>query len=179
MTCTGTVGAQVSTSGAIVFGSGTTPTSSNVAAATTTTGTTSVVNNIYFPFPYIPTTYINSAACNSAYNDCQTNYAACTVDLQGGGFAVTVDAPGGGITVSPTVQNLGSASATSICSSLSSEACYGIVSSNCAQFGTATTTGGGFIQATVTNFAARPTVGCLAAGGLVAALGLGIAGQMI
>ena len=169
----------MTTSGAIVFGSGGTTTTTTNVAATTATGTASIVNNIYFPFPYIPTTYINSAACNSAYNDCQTNYAACTADLQGGGFAVTIVAPGGGITVSPTVQNLGSASATSICSSLSSEACYGIVSTNCAQFGTATTTGGSFIVATVTNFAARPTIGCLAAGGLVAGLGLGIAGQMV
>ena len=34
-------------------------------------------------------------------------------------------------------------------------------------------------MATVTNFAARPTVGCLAAGGLVAGLGFGLVGQIV
>jgi len=140
----------------------------------TITGTASYVPNPYFPFPYIPTTYANSAACNSAYNDCQTNYAACTVDLQGGsGFAVTIVAPAGGITVAPTATSLGLASATSICSSLSNQACYGLVTQNCPQFGTE------FIVSTTVNAAARPTVGCLAAAGMVAGVGLGIAGQMV
>lgn len=80
------------------------------------------------------------------------------------------------MTVTPTVANVGIASATSICSSLSSEACYNIQSSNCAQFGTGTTTGGQFIVATNTNMGTRPT-GCYAAVGVVA--GLGIAGHML
>ncbi|KAF4633575.1 hypothetical protein G7Y89_g4542 [Cudoniella acicularis] len=106
-TCTGTINqgtpaATTTTSGGgAVFGTTTT------AATTTTAGTTatitnaaSVVPNAYFPFPYISTTYVNSAACNSAFQACQANYAACTADLQGGssGFAVTIVAPQGGIT---------------------------------------------------------------------------------
>lgn len=82
------------------------------------------------------------------------------------------------MTVAPTAQNLGVASATSICSSLSSEACFGIASDSCAQFGTATTSGGSFVVGT-TNAAARPTVGCMAAAGVMAGVGLGIARHMI
>ena len=79
---------------------------------------------------------------------------------------------GGGITLAPTAQNLGPASATSICSSLSQQACYGIMSENCAQFGE----GGTFVVNPTGNRAARQT-GCMAAG--VVAVGLGIAGQMV
>jgi len=174
-TCTGTIGRTAATTtasgGVVVFGSTTTN------AAATITGSASYVSNAFFPFPYIPTTYINSAACNSAYSTCQSNYALCTQDLTGGGFGVTVSAPEGGVTVAPAVANVGIASATSICSSLSAQACYGIQSSNCAQFGTATTTGGGFVVAT--NAAARPTMGCMAAAGVLAGVGLGIAGQIV
>lgn len=147
------------------------------AASTATMTGATYVSNAFFPFPYIPTTYINSAACMTAYSACQTNYALCTQDVGGGGFAVTVSAPGGGITVAPTITALGAASATSICSSLSDQACSGLQTSNCAAYGTATTTGGGFVIAT--NAAARPTVGCLAAAGMMAGVGLGIAGQFV
>jgi hypothetical protein len=90
---------------------------------------------------------------------------------------VTVIAPAGGVTVAPTAQNLGSASATSICSSLSAQACYNIQSSNCAQFGTGT--GGSFIISGSSGLAARATVGCFAAAGMMAGVGLGIAGGMV
>jgi len=182
-TCTGTLTLQTATTtrGAVLgTGTATTTTTTNSAAATTTTGSATYISNSYFPFPIIPTTYINSAACNSAYSACQANYAACTNDLQGNTFGVTIVAPNGaGVTVAPTAQNLGVASATSICSSLSSEACFGIASDSCAQFGTATTTGGSFIVGGTTNAAARPTIGCMAAAGVMAGVGLGIAGQMI
>lgn len=78
---------------------------------------------------------------------------------------------GGGVTAAPTMANVGSASATSICSSLSAEACYNIQSDNCAQFGSGTESGGQFIVATGTNGGSRPTMGCVAAG-VVAGLGL-------
>jgi hypothetical protein len=78
--------------------------------------------------------------------------------------------------VQPTVQSLGVASATSICSSLSAEACLNIQSSNCAQFGTGA--GGSFVISSTKNVAARPTgIGCML--GVVAGMGLGIAGQMV
>ncbi|TVY81577.1 hypothetical protein LSUE1_G003404 [Lachnellula suecica] len=188
--CTGTLtqAASATTTGSgtgIVLG-GTTGTGSTTTATTTTTGATatipgaaSYVTNQYFPFPIIATSYSNSAACNSAFQACQTNYAACTADLAGGGsgFAVTIVAPAGGVTVSPTIQSLGAASATSICSSLSSEACYNIQSSNCAQFGDGS--GGSFVVSSTKNAAARQTVGCMAAAGMMAGVGLGIAGQMV
>jgi hypothetical protein len=79
--------------------------------------------------------------------------------------------------VAPTAMNVGLASATSICSSLSGAACYNLQSADCAQFGAGTETGGQFIVATPTGFAARQTAGCLAAVGVMAALG--IAGQML
>ena len=154
-TCTGTIDLATSattatTTGVVVFGTSTTTTTTNTGSTTpsptstvtTTTGTASYVSNTYFPFPYIPTTYSNSAACNSAFQACQTNYALCTEDLEGAAVAgVTISAPNGGVTVAPTVVNVGTSSAMSICSSLSNVACYGIVSSNCAQFGTGTGSG--------------------------------------
>jgi len=111
----------------------------------------------------------------TAYSDCQSNYAACTAELQGGSFAVTIVAPAGGVTVSPTAQNLNAASATSICSSLYDMACYGIVPSNCNSFGT------NFVAGQTTAVAgavtARITGGAYA--GMMVGVGLGIVGQMI
>lgn len=171
-TCTGTLnpGVIVSNTGRV------TTTASNVFGSPVTTAPLSVITNPYFPFPIIATSYPNSAACNTAYEACQTNYAACAANLQGGGFGVTVVAPnGGGITLAPTAQNLGAASATSICRSLSQQACYGIVAENCAQFGE----GGSFVVSETDNRAARPTAGYMAAAGVIAGVGLGIAGQMV
>lgn len=180
-TCTGTIGLQTATTtGIAVLGTGTATTTTTTSSGATITATPSYVSNTYFPFPIIPVSYINSAACISAYSACQSNYAACTNDLQGNTFGVTIVAPNGaGVTVAPTAQNLGVASATSICSSLSSEACYNISSDSCAVFGTATTTGGTFVVGTTSNPAARPTIGCFAAAGMMAGVGLGIAGQLV
>lgn len=83
-------------------------------------------------------------------------------------------APGGGVTVAATAQNLGVASATSICSSLYNVGCYGIVPGNCATFGTGTATSF-VVGGSATGAAPRPTMGCFA----MAGLGLGIAGQML
>lgn len=173
---TGTGGAVLGGGGSATTTTTTTPSTSTAAATATITSAPSYVDNIYFPFPYIPTTYVNSASCMIAYSACQSNYAACTADLGGGGgFAVTIVAPnGGGVTVSPTVQNLGTASANSICSSLSNVGCYGIVSSNCNAFATAT----GFATGTATNggMGSRITGGCYA--GVVVGVGAGIVGMM-
>jgi hypothetical protein len=180
-TCTGslTQATATTTSGGGVFGTGTssttTTTSSDTTATITSAASLSYVANAFFPWPYIPTSYVNSAACMSAYSDCQSNLAACTADLEGGGsgFPVTIVAPGGGVTVAATAQNLGVASATSICSSLYNVGCYGIVPGNCATFGTGTVTS--FVVGTTAGAAARPTMGCF----VMAGLGLGIAGQML
>ncbi|KAH7329984.1 hypothetical protein BKA65DRAFT_47334 [Rhexocercosporidium sp. MPI-PUGE-AT-0058] len=196
-TCTGSLDIATATTtgtgigGGAVFGTGTGTTTTTGTTATITTPPTitdstpvTYVANAFFPFPYIPTTYANSAACNSAFQACQTNYAACTSALDGSGanaggagFGVTIVAPNGGITASPTIQSLGVASATSICSSLSAQGCYNIVSDNCAQFGTGTEVN--FVPGTTGNGAAmaRATGGCFV--GVMAGLGLGIAGQII
>lgn len=182
-TCTGSItrasGTATLTGGGVVLGGATTvppvsaTTTSNPIATITDGASVSYVANAYFPFPYIPTTYANSAACNSAYNACQTNYAACTANLAGNAFGVTVIAPGGaGVTVAPTVVAVGAASATSICSSLSGQACYSIASDSCAVFG-----GGSFSNGDATGAAAMPraTIGCFAAGAIV----MGIARQIV
>ncbi|KAL2067039.1 hypothetical protein VTL71DRAFT_1463 [Oculimacula yallundae] len=191
-TCTGSLNVATATTtglgggGGGVFGGTATTTTNPITSAPTITnapaGPVSYVQNGFFPFPYIPTTYANSALCNSAFQACQTNYAACTAALDGSigagnGFGVTIVAPNGGITASPTIQSLGVASATSICSSLSAQGCYQIQSDNCAQFGTGTEVN--FVPGTTGNAAApRATGGCLAVG-VLAGVGLGIAGQLI
>lgn len=187
--CTGSLDVATATTtgtgigGGAVFGTGSVTTTSTTNAATITAapaGPVSYVANAFFPFPYIPTTYANSALCNSAFQACQTNYAACTAALdgsgsnQGNGFGVTIVAPNGGVTASATVQSLGVASATSICSSLSAQGCYQIQSDNCAQFGTGTEVN--FQPGTTPgNGAARPraTGGCLAVG-VMAGVGMGM-----
>ncbi|KFA59999.1 hypothetical protein S40285_08555 [Stachybotrys chlorohalonatus IBT 40285] len=100
------------------------------------TAPVSYVPNTYFSFPYAATTYPNSAACESAVSVCSRNYEVCTSGLGGGsGFAVTIDVPGGGgVTVDGTGANLGPA-VTSVCSSLSSEACSDMEATSCDTFG--------------------------------------------
>ncbi|POS87124.1 hypothetical protein EPUL_000718 [Erysiphe pulchra] len=137
------------------------------------TMTGSVVNNIYFPFPYSPTTYPDKGACLSALDACHKNYAACTANLEGSNYGVTIIAPAGGITVAPTAHNLGASSATMICSSLSLRACYDIKTSDCNQFG------GAFATSTAANAVARPTMGCLVPAGIIAAMGWEIARQVV
>lgn len=116
-----------------------------VAETAFTTALVSYVPNAYsFPFPYIATTFSNSAACAAAYSRCAAEYAVCTSDLQGGAaYGVTISAPGGGTTVARTTAgaSLGAAAAATVCGSLSAVACPGIAG-GCAVFGTggATTT---------------------------------------
>jgi hypothetical protein len=185
--CTGSItAATATTTGGVVIGGGgvgatTTPTTTT-ATTPTITGTGGVVPNAFFPFPIVQSSYVNAAACSQAYTGCQSNYAACTQNLQGGGFAVTVVAPQGGVTVSPTAQNLGPASATSICSSLSQAACGNFRDTDCSQFGVGTATGGGSFVIGGTSAgaaAARQTMGCVARLGVVAGLGMGVVGQMV
>lgn len=107
------------------------PTASNNSP----TATISYVPNSYFSFPYAPTTFANSASCASATKGCSENYDSCLTNLGGSGFAVTVNVPGGGgTTVNGNNQNLGT-SATSICSSLSSQACSNLQATKCDSFG--------------------------------------------
>ncbi|KAK7416128.1 hypothetical protein QQX98_005456 [Neonectria punicea] len=102
------------------------------------TALASFVSNAYFSFPYAPTSYDDSDACESAVDDCSDNYDACVTVLgDGGQYGVTIAVPGGGgTTVEASVSDLGT-SATAICSSLSSKACSALEATKCSEFGSA------------------------------------------
>ncbi|KAI5862681.1 hypothetical protein GGS23DRAFT_87754 [Durotheca rogersii] len=147
-------------------------------APTGSTPTPSFVSNTYFQFPYIPTSFSNQVACTSAVSQCSRNYAACVSGLSGGSsaaggvYGVTIIVPGGGgTTVAATNAALPAPTATSVCSSLSSRACYGLQSSQCAAVASAS----GFIIGDGDNGAPRPTAAAAAAAcvaGVVAGVGL-------
>ncbi|KAF2018671.1 hypothetical protein BU24DRAFT_488757 [Aaosphaeria arxii CBS 175.79] len=103
----------------------------------------STVPNEFYPFAFIPTTYTNAAACSSAYSTCQADAASCTDALANGRQGVTVSAPDGAGAVITAVPSLGPLSASSICQSLSSRACYELDVRACAAFGTGGGGGGG------------------------------------
>ncbi|KAF4777966.1 hypothetical protein HER10_EVM0010900 [Colletotrichum scovillei] len=141
---------------------GTAPTTVPTATAV------SYVPNAYFPFPYIATS-LDRGECSSALSQCSRNYQSCVTQLDGNaGFGVTVIVPGGGgTTVAATRPDVGT-SATPICSSLSSQACYGLNNDQCAQSTT--------VNGVVINAAARPTAACVAK--LAAGLGIAVFGAM-
>jgi hypothetical protein len=136
------------------------------ATGTATATSVSYVSDQYFVFPAIATSFADSDACFSALSECSTNYGICTSDLVSGGFGVTVVVPGT-TTIEPTLTALPLTSATSICASLSSKACYDLQSAQCAQTGTSS----GFYVGS-TNAGPRPTAACRA--GVVAAVGIGM-----
>ncbi|KZF26329.1 hypothetical protein L228DRAFT_10190 [Xylona heveae TC161] len=138
--CTGTIstGVSATTSGELstgtAFTSATTTKSFVPATTTNAAGGGSTVPNPYYPYVYLPTTYYNPAACSTYYTSCQKQYSSCTASLNGVN-GVTVTGQGGGVTVQGTTVT--GAQATSICSSLSSQACYGLQVTNCKNYGTA------------------------------------------
>lgn len=135
--------------------------------------------NAYFSFPYAPTSFADSRACSSVVSQCAANYDSCTSRLGGAagtGAGVTVVVPGaGGTTVVGGAQagaTVPTASATGICSSLSSAACGGLQAGVCSGAGTT----GGFVVGTGTgtgNAAAARQTGC-AVGMVVAGVGWGL-----
>ena len=148
--CTGTIGVTVGITTSLPVSS-TTLSSPTTNFATPTTGATgsdnpfvqatsgaspahSTVSNPYYPFPAIPTTYTAAAACSSAYTSCQSDAASCTAALANGQNGVTISAPNGGVTVT-AIASLGTQSAQSICQSLSSQACSGLIVEACSSFG--------------------------------------------
>ncbi|PSR81607.1 hypothetical protein BD289DRAFT_462057 [Coniella lustricola] len=156
---------------------GTAP-SSYRAPSATSTAPISYVANGYFSFPYIATSFSNTAACSSALSACSRNYAACTVELEGN----TAGGGGGGVTVvvggSTTVTNSAGVTyatsvATSVCSSLSSVGCFGIQDAYCTAGATA-----GFIVGTANAAAGgpRPTglCGVAVVVGVAAGVGMGL-----
>lgn len=136
----------------------------------------SYVPNAYFSFPYIATSFSNAGACSRAVSQCTANYAACTADLEGAaGGAVTVVVPagnGGTTTIGANAggNTLPTASATSVCQSLSSVACHSIQGSYCEAGSTA-----GF---TVGSANAAPThMPCMrVVAGVAAGVGFGMMG---
>ncbi|KAF1956089.1 hypothetical protein CC80DRAFT_472719 [Byssothecium circinans] len=148
--CTGTIGVIVGITTSLPVTS-TAVSSPNTNFATPTAGATptdnpfvqatsgatpahSTVSNPYYPFPAIPTTYTAAAACSSAYTSCQSDAASCTAALASGQNGVTISAPNGGVTVT-AIASLGPQSAQSICQSLSSQACSGLIVEACSSFG--------------------------------------------
>ncbi|KAF4509779.1 hypothetical protein G6O67_003917 [Ophiocordyceps sinensis] len=100
------------------------------------TAAVSYVPNPYFSFPYAPTTFANSASCASAVDACSSTYGVCVAGLQrNGGYAVTINVPGGGGTTVGGWQGDLGASATPVCSSLSSQACSRLEATKCESFG--------------------------------------------
>ncbi|KAF2706825.1 hypothetical protein K504DRAFT_412410 [Pleomassaria siparia CBS 279.74] len=153
--CTGTIGGiagATSLHSTSTFPAATTTVSSNPFATITTTstgsfvqatnaGARSTVPNSFYPFAFIATTYTNAAACSSAYTSCQADAASCTSDLANGRVGVTISAPNGGATIT-AIQSIGTASAVSVCQSLSSQACYGLQVAACDRYGTGGTGAG-------------------------------------
>ena len=148
--CTGTIGATgvatgtmtntaTAAGGGFVFGSATTTATTGPITSSARTPQ-STVANAYFPYLYIPTTFPNAGVCSSYYSSCATEFSSCTASLGGGINGVTVNGGGAGITVQGVT-----ASAASICSSLSSQACYNLQLGDCPTFGTAAATGSGVI----------------------------------
>jgi hypothetical protein len=109
----------------------------NSATATaTTTGASATESTIdgAYPFVAVPTAFNNPETCSSYYSVCQSEYTQCTGALMGR-YAVTIGGSGDG----KTVQAVTAASqASSICSSLSADACHGINLGYCGSVATQT-----------------------------------------
>ncbi|RKU45247.1 hypothetical protein DL546_003270 [Coniochaeta pulveracea] len=121
----------------------------------------SFVPNTYFSFPYAVTSFADAGQCSSAVSACSANYAACTSQLAGGnnngagGVTVVV---GGSTTVAGAGQagvTLPTASASSVCSSLSSQACMGLQAGMCT--GAGVTSAGFYFGSGTGNAAPRAT----------------------
>ena len=184
--CTGTINAgsvvatALSTSNTITSLA---PSQATVASTTTgnraqITGLRSTVPNSYFPFVYLPSSFSNGADCSLSYSSCASAFSSCTSSLGGGSNGVT--APGVTITgpgVGATAQtSLPSASAASICSSLSTQACYPLQLANCPMYGTAGETAPSAATFVAPNAAATK---CAAFYGMGAGIAVGIAGQVL
>ena len=171
--CTGTVGPAAGASTVSpVAGSSTTASAAAITHAITGSST---VANSYYPFPILPTRYANAAECTTSYSSCQLESAKCTGVLEGGGMGVTVSGPGGGITQQGAIAP---ASAESICSSLSAEACHGLALTQCSTLGGAakTAAAGSFVEGSANT---APTKCAAAFYGVGMGVAVGLAGHVI
>jgi len=135
---------------------------------------TSTISNQYYPYPVLPTTYANTADCSTSFSSCQAESAKCTGFVEGGGYGVTVSGAGGGITQQAA---MGPATAESICSSLSQQACHGLQLAQCSTLGGAnpTATANSFV---VGSSNAGATKGAVLYG-MGVGMAVGLAGQMV
>ena len=184
--CTGTInaasvvatGLSASSATASSTSSRPTTTTSTTAAGAQITGARSTVANSYFPFVYLPTSFSNAADCSSSFSSCASAFTSCTSSLGSGANGIT--APGVTITgpgVGAGAQTpLPSASAASICSSLSTQACYPLQLANCPMYGTAGETAPSAATFVAPN--AAPTR-CVALYGMGAGIAVGLAGQVV
>lgn len=167
----GTVTATVSPSNTQALVVSTSAPQSPLTATANANGVGNTVPNPYFPYIFLPTTYANADLCSSAFSSCRSEFSICTGSLGTGGNGVTVQGVGGGITAQPA---LGTVSAGSICSSLSTRACYNLGLGNCPLYGTGTTAGGGTFSAGN----AAPTR-CAQLYQVAVAVAVGVAGRAI
>lgn len=148
--CVGSLGSGSTSTSPYVLG-GTTTTTQNAASTITSQATLasgySTINNQFYPFIQIPSTYANSQLCLQAFTSCQSASTACFNSLNGQN-AVTISGIGTQGLTQPGVTGTIAVSASSICSSLSQEGCYGLQSTQCSQFGSGgTTVTTGFVAA--------------------------------
>lgn len=167
--CTGNAGGSAATTPRSQAGQ-TTPAAGSSPAANGNNGGGSTVPNAYFPYVYLPTTYPNAELCTSAFSSCRSEFSRCTSSLQSGN-GVTVSGAGVGITAQPA---LGSISAGSICSSLSTKACYNLGLGNCPMYGTGSVSGGSFSAG---NGATAPR--CIQLYQVAVAVAVGVAGHAV
>lgn len=146
---------SVTATSGFIFPSGTT------TAAPTFTGST--VPDAPFAFAYGPTTFANAAECSSYATSCSNQYQSCLGALGGGINGVTVSGANVGITVQGA--SITVTGASSVCSSLSLRACYGLQTGVCPQYGGGT---GGFVA---NNDAGARATGCP---GVMYAMGAGV-----
>jgi hypothetical protein len=130
---TGSTSANPSATSTVPFVVASTTTNPPFVQATNGANHGSTVQNQFYPFPYIATTYTNAAACSAAYTRCQSDAASCTTALANGAAGVTISAPNGGATIT-AIPSVGLQSAQSICSSLSSLGCSQLTVEACAAF---------------------------------------------
>ena len=118
-------------------GSGAIATAGEPLQAGITGSADGTVQNPYFPYPYLPTNYPNAAICTSSFNGCQSQYASCTNSLAGSNApGVTVDGGDvGGVTRAGGGGQMVLVQATSVCSSLSVEACHRLTLPSCKSYG--------------------------------------------
>ncbi|KAF1939547.1 hypothetical protein EJ02DRAFT_513771 [Clathrospora elynae] len=145
--CTGTIGVlptgslpsasanptATATTSTVPFIVGATTTSNGFVQQTNSAALGSTVQNQFYPFPRIPTTYANAAACSAAYTSCQSDAASCTTALANGAQGVTISAPNGGMTIT-AIPSVGLQSAQSICASLSTIGCSKLDVKACVAF---------------------------------------------